>query len=1795
MPKALTILPENPFAEYLDFQFLRKEGLDHLAGFSGEIWTDHNLHDPGITILEALIYAILDLGYRNQLPIEELLATDPEVDAEEDNFFTASQILSCNPLTILDYRKLLLDIDGVRNAWLEVAQGAEAGLFVDCQESELTFTQPASGTPLLLNGLYRVYLELENPALEDSGREGLSPAEIVSTVKRVLNQHRNLCEDFLDVIVLEKEDIAVCAEIELASGASPEDTMLKILETVQEFLSPTIPFYTLKQLIQKGKRVEEIFEGRPYTQDSHGFIDPGDLEKLERRREIHTSDLYNILLKLPEIRGIKKLFVKSYIDGNSNSGMEPWSLSLDCDRHPSLSSELSAFTFFKGELPFNPDKKKTIARFKKRLSNFRKTKLRPYDLDLPIPEGKYREDLEEYRSVQNEFPLVYGIGEGELAPDAPEKRIAQALQLKGYLLFFDQLLANYLSQLSNIRHLFSFQKESERPAEGRQTYFVQALKDVPRIEELLVHYQVDETDDQFGQPFAYYWPGEGVPTPTTPESRDMAILSLRRILEKGSYIVRVEEEGEEQFRFIICNQAEHPFVKSAQHYLTEAAALEAAQMLKFLGFVKDAYKRINRPLDHEYTFQIVYRPLNYLSYLDRISESQTLYCQRRDEFLNHLLARFSEHFTDYVLLMFALNGQQHDPARTIRDKTAFLSQYPNISRNRGRAYNYQDEEGTWNTGNITGVEQRVKALMGIPDWSRRTLSNFKVAPYEEIYRFQLISDQGSVEMASTQGYASESDAWSAYVHFLDRAANKDNYEPVDCRLDYVYSFQVTGTQGERLAVHAGSYPTPYLRDEALNRLSNWIRQNLSDLKTQDPEVENVFVPTPLCLEAPGSPAYRFLLIDEEEFFARHPKMYKNISRYREAKTELMGRKDNIRDYYSGICLGQGAAVVRMGRGKYRYQLVDLLTDEVLWRSFRSFATEEAAFTAFQAEFFRVVEVARNQGRYLIRQEEGTPQLFLKNEEGEDWVYAPAVPEETDPDLGLDLVAKRRFLHARCYPVVRIQDPALEEGCDPKEPAREQYSFRVIFLRPEDVSVTIEETRAVFELASDGTVDWEGVLRYPTVLDAWKGFQNFLTLLANKDNWLSPYDQKENKYGIALGEVMLAGQQFYSSAEAAWEGTKDFLYHIQQEDSAHPFLDYGANCHCSFRVGSGDYRIATHPYHYSTPAEREVVLSCLQARGRKREKFFSLFEQEIFKDEGNTSGGSNAGKKYSFGIREQEGGLLWRSTKFFATKAEAERAYEKEHLSILELAKWPEHYDFLKTGGTCTIQLRDEKGAVVAVVDTVFQAAENRKRFLAIRKRIILAWLNPVVQAEDGDYRFELFDFGFDHRRLQAMAREMMAENGSSNPALELPCELNDEDILSAEPSSDPENAMPGDCGEEEKKYLKDLFDASFSGEVVLVSVKTYSNRHDLDCALDWLAERLSLFRRADSYQRDRISGCVALGIDFVNPNEILARHPRTYLLDSECEQALQRMKGNVNAEGFHVLEHILLRPAPDSALPFHFEVKDAEGESLAISVSAYPSREEAALKLSEFVSEVKSAANALGTKVNRAWWENGAQLLDEDCQPLSVWCRPCLGENALWQALNSLKDLQESHVEIVATKGNLCLEALPEICIDPAECFSLPEFQAQGAGACWEEAAPEENAYDYYLPDADPYSFWVSVILPFWPERFQNRNFRTFFANTIRRELPAYVAARILWVSPEKLKVFELAYRQWLVAKSCAENSASLPEEEREKRLMQLKFFQKRLACVLFDLKNEYQPATLFDCEGRDNTNVVLLDQTKLG
>jgi hypothetical protein len=72
---------------------------------------------PGITILEALCYAITELGYRTGMPMEDLLTDADGKIAFITNSIYCKNVLTQSPLTVNDYRKLLIDIVGVHNAW----------------------------------------------------------------------------------------------------------------------------------------------------------------------------------------------------------------------------------------------------------------------------------------------------------------------------------------------------------------------------------------------------------------------------------------------------------------------------------------------------------------------------------------------------------------------------------------------------------------------------------------------------------------------------------------------------------------------------------------------------------------------------------------------------------------------------------------------------------------------------------------------------------------------------------------------------------------------------------------------------------------------------------------------------------------------------------------------------------------------------------------------------------------------------------------------------------------------------------------------------------------------------------------------------------------------------------------------------------------------------------------------------------------------------------------------------------------------------------------------------------------------------------------------------------------------------------------------------------------------------------------------------------------------------------------------------------------------------------------------
>jgi hypothetical protein len=156
--------PRRPAADYYR---LRREGIGYIEQMGSALWTDYNTHDPGITILEGLCYIITDLAYRSGWDIKDLLAP-PTGSPAGQAFFTAREILTVNPVTPDDFRRLLIGVDAVRNAWVFCKQCAcDVRYYAWCEQDQLKFAFSTPANPKLavqavdVLGLYEILLELE--------------------------------------------------------------------------------------------------------------------------------------------------------------------------------------------------------------------------------------------------------------------------------------------------------------------------------------------------------------------------------------------------------------------------------------------------------------------------------------------------------------------------------------------------------------------------------------------------------------------------------------------------------------------------------------------------------------------------------------------------------------------------------------------------------------------------------------------------------------------------------------------------------------------------------------------------------------------------------------------------------------------------------------------------------------------------------------------------------------------------------------------------------------------------------------------------------------------------------------------------------------------------------------------------------------------------------------------------------------------------------------------------------------------------------------------------------------------------------------------------------------------------------------------------------------------------------------------------------------------------------------------------------------------------------------------------
>ncbi len=124
----------NSDPDGLDFESLRKEGIANVQSLCGDIWTDYNAHDPGVTILEQLCFGLTDLAYRSGFEIQDYLTGENgEIDYERQALFNPKDIFPSSPVTTEDYQKVLYDeIPAIDNIWFQPTlddEGKSRGLF----------------------------------------------------------------------------------------------------------------------------------------------------------------------------------------------------------------------------------------------------------------------------------------------------------------------------------------------------------------------------------------------------------------------------------------------------------------------------------------------------------------------------------------------------------------------------------------------------------------------------------------------------------------------------------------------------------------------------------------------------------------------------------------------------------------------------------------------------------------------------------------------------------------------------------------------------------------------------------------------------------------------------------------------------------------------------------------------------------------------------------------------------------------------------------------------------------------------------------------------------------------------------------------------------------------------------------------------------------------------------------------------------------------------------------------------------------------------------------------------------------------------------------------------------------------------------------------------------------------------------------------------------------------------------------------------------------------------------------
>jgi hypothetical protein len=748
MQKSITIQKHPDLNDSSNYELLRQEGLKAIEQLGSRWWTDYNIHDPGITQLELLCYAITDLGYRTSLDIKDLLAV-PFGEAPDHNrqaFYTAREILTTNPWTVNDFRKLLIDILGVKNAWMACKKCACEDLYIyaNCVKSSLQYLPTEH--KITIKGLYDVLIEFED--VEGMGNlnsgkikynfsfaagGGFTTAAIemrlpswqMIDAKTIITRHFEnntvTFQKFLELV--HPGSLITGVDVHFVSGTKDDNVDIPAAELGSRLRKPVYATFTV-HYIPSADIAAPLFPGEVKFTDvplTVWFTSDSD------RKTMLIADL-KAAISDASAGGIVSIYIEKIRKANDIITLTTQVL----HNHRNLDEDYCTIKAIATEdigvcadMEVEPyvDIEAVLAEAFYLIDQYFSPDIKFYSLTQLLAEGKTVDEIFEGPKLDNGFvddeqlestnlrTVLYTSDIINLLMDIPGVKAVKNFALtryneEGYLVE---------SQPWSLNVTYNHQPRLYVEA-SKFLVYKNGLPFLPDRLELADSLQVIIGNN--AQPkFPITENDLPVPTGTYYDLSEYYPLQYSLPLTYG-----VGYEGLPSTASV----ARKAQAKQLKAYLLFYEQL-LANYMEQLAHVKDLFA-VDTTVQHSYFSRLLTSDsirglaeiVNGLtkSKLQELEESTSVFLDRRNRFLDHLLARFAEQFNEYALMLYSFS--QHKEVaddKLIKDKIAFLKDYPFMSYNKARAINYKDPALVCGSENLAGLTLRIRRLLGIPEFT----------------------------------------------------------------------------------------------------------------------------------------------------------------------------------------------------------------------------------------------------------------------------------------------------------------------------------------------------------------------------------------------------------------------------------------------------------------------------------------------------------------------------------------------------------------------------------------------------------------------------------------------------------------------------------------------------------------------------------------------------------------------------------------------------------------------------------------------------------------------------------------------------------------------------------------------------------------------------------------------------------------------------------------------------------------------------------------------------------------------